>query len=434
MKILRYPPIIMLLVFLLVQGAASGQTTKRLQAEKLFVEAQKALSRGDTELAESLLLRALEKDGGFTSAIWQLAQIYESRGQLAYARELILRGLTLEPEAAWAREKLAQMEKSLTHKLLLEAEVYMRQGQYDLAIPKLSLYLGIKPYDPAPLIRLGRCHLALGNIETAREYLVQAFERDPTDSQVTALLKEIDERIDRGSVDRLVDEAREILTHYTPEREGEARAALQAVLEKKPDHVWAREKMREIELLTAKREQPEKPEGEEKPFGNEIEKVKSIGTPLSHAWRTIVDQLFVVLLGIAVVLLVFNLKRRFTQRTYPLQGSLSLVPILDIISLLNGNLKTGRLIVSCRDSRGELFFDKGEVVHVRWKQHDGKKAFHAILAQTSGRYMFSNRLPKIRYTINEPLSLLLLSGKPMEEPGMSRARENKKRHPVGTAT
>ncbi len=433
MKILRRSYCHLLIALLIVQGIAAAQTTARLQAEKLFVEAQKSLSRGDAESAESLLMKALQKDGRFSSAIWQLAQIYESRGQLAHARELILRGLTLEPEATWAREKLAQLEKALTSKLLLEAESLMSKGHYDLAIPKLSLYLGIKPYDPVPLIRLGRCHLALGNLETANEYLVQAFERDPTDSQVTALLTEIEERLERGSVEALVERAREILAKYSPDRETEARAALEAVLSKKPDHTWAREKMREIELLSAEYNRPEKSENAKQSLATSIEKVKTIREPISRAWRIVSDRLFMILLAAAIVLLAFNLKRSFERRTYPLQGSLSLVPILDIVSLLNGNLKTGRLIIMCHESRGELFFDKGDIVHARWKQYNGIKAFHAILDQTSGRYMFSNRLPNIRYTISEPLSLLLLSKKSDEETNRPRNESTDKRRPVTTA-
>lgn len=435
MKILRCSYCHLLIALLLVQGIAAAQTTARLQAEKMFVEAQKSLSRGDTESAESLLMKALQKDSAFSSAIWQLAQIYESRGQLAHARELILRGLTLEPEATWAREKLAQLERALTGKLLLEAESLMRDEQYDLAIPKLSLYLGIKPYDPIPLIRLGRCHLALGNLETAKEYLIQAFERDPTNSQVTALLAEIEDRIERGTVEALVAQAREILADYNPDRETEARAALQAVLSKKPDHRWAREKMHEIELLSAEQDRPEEPDNEKQspaPAAS-IEKVKTIPGPISRALRIIIDRLFVILLAAAVVLLAFNIKRRFEHRTYPLQGSLSLVPILDVVSLLNVNLKTGRLIITCDKSRGELFFDKGEIVHARWKRYDGRKAFHAILDQTSGRYMFSNRLPNIRCTISEPLSLLLLSKKSDEEMNRSRNESTEKQRPVTTA-
>ena len=126
----------------------SAQSGDRIQAEKLFVQAQRALSEGDEESAEKLLKQALQKDSNFTSAIWQLATIYEKRGKLEYARELILRGLKQSPNANWAREKLSQLERTLTRKLLSEAESYMSTGQYSLAIPKLSLYMGIRPQDP----------------------------------------------------------------------------------------------------------------------------------------------------------------------------------------------------------------------------------------------------------------------------------------------
>jgi tetratricopeptide (TPR) repeat protein len=416
-----------LAIILIVHCGAAAQTTARLQAEKLFIEAQKALTRGDSESAESLLTKALEKDPGFSSAIWQLAQIYESRGQLAHARELILRGLTLEPKASWARDKLSQLEKQLTGKLLSEAEAYMRDGTYDLAIPKLSLYLGIKPYDPEPLIKLGRCHLALGNLDTAQEYLVQAFERDPTNGQVTALLSEIEERIEGGSIDALVERAGRILADYSPAREAEARAALEAILAKRSDHVWAREKMREIELLSAQQEPPAAPAG--KPLERGIETVRTMRDPLMRAWRFIDDKLY-VLLAVIALLGVIRLRRRMEKRTHPLQGSLSFVPVLDIVSLLNGNLKTGRLIVVSGDSRGEIFLDRGEIVHAQWKGTDGKTAFHSIISLKSGRYFFRNRLPSIRPTIAEPLSLLLLSLKTKEESNRSGERTREKRQAV----
>ncbi len=431
MKTLFFSFILIISASVLLQRDVIGQTTARLQAEKLFVEAQKALTRGDTESAESLLMQALQRDAGFTSAIWQLAQIYESRGQLAHARELILRGLTLEPSAAWAREKLAQMERVLTQKLLSEAESYMRSGNYDLAIPKLSLYVGIKPYDPAPLILLGRCHLAMGNLETAKEYVVQASVRDPTDSQATALLSEIEERVARNSVEIDIVRAQDILTQYTPEREAEARAALETILAKKPNHMWAREKLRELELLSVKHVASEKAV-EESP-AEATEPAEAIRAPLPHVRRVVVENLFVVLLVAVAVLLSFDLKRRLARRSYPLQGSLSLIPIIDIVSLLNGNLKTGRLMVTNDVSRGEIFFDNGEIVHARWKNCDGKKAFHALIDQTSGRYFFSNRLPKVRHTISEPLSILLLTKRSREETDPQESDNRAKRHFATTA-
>ncbi|HSG29317.1 MAG TPA: DUF4388 domain-containing protein, partial [Candidatus Krumholzibacterium sp.] len=124
----------------------------------------------------------------------------------------------------------------------------------------------------------------------------------------------------------------------------------------------------------------------------------------------------IVISAIACVLLVILLKKKSTVKSYPLQGSLTLIPILDIVSLLNANLKTGRLVVSVSRDRGEIFFEKGEIVHARFKSHDGRKAFHAMMVLKSGKYVFYNHLPNVKHTISEPLSLLLLSMKSTEEP------------------
>ena len=73
-------------------------------------------------------------------------------------------------------------------------------------------------------------------------------------------------------------------------------------------------------------------------------------------------------------------------------------------------------MLSTNKTRGEIFFEKGEIVHARWKSHDGKRAFHELMNLTSGKYFFDNHLPNVRQTISEPLSLLLLSMRPADEP------------------
>ena len=97
-------PALLCLLFsiIILQTAAPALAGDRLRAEQLFVEAQKALSRSEIERAESLLTDALAADPAFTSAIWQLAQIYEKKGKLEHARELLIRGLQQQPDAAWA--------------------------------------------------------------------------------------------------------------------------------------------------------------------------------------------------------------------------------------------------------------------------------------------------------------------------------------------
>ncbi|HEY5133940.1 MAG TPA: tetratricopeptide repeat protein, partial [Candidatus Krumholzibacteriaceae bacterium] len=132
---------ILLVLVSSIAAEAQPQTDPRSMAEALFVDAQKALSRGDSEGAETILKEALTKDPSFTSAIWQLAQIYESRGELDYARELFIRGLQLDPGASWARERLARVEATLERTTLADARSYMDSKDYDKAIPKLSSYL-----------------------------------------------------------------------------------------------------------------------------------------------------------------------------------------------------------------------------------------------------------------------------------------------------
>lgn len=387
-----------------------AQSSSRGEAERLFVEAQKSLARGDDVKAEDYLKKALKYDDSFTSAIWQMSQIYEKRGQIEYARELLLRGLQLEPDATWARDKLKRMEQTLAAKLLGEAERLMSSGRYDEAIPKLSIYLGMKPYDPVPLVQIARCHLAMDNLESAKEYLVQASERDPSNTDVIRLLDEIGRRYDKAEVESALSRARSVLASYTMETKGQAEKALSDVLALDPENTWAREKLREIALLEEDEQKlPPAEEAVAKGVEKSVEAVKKLEEPASKAISILRSNVLIVVLIVIAGLLALNLRRRTKSRSYPLQGSMSLIPILDIVSLLNSNLKSGRLMIVSQSGRGEVFFEKGEIIHARLKSWDGKSAFHKIMALRSGRYLFSNHLPSVRHTITEPLSLLLLS-------------------------
>jgi tetratricopeptide (TPR) repeat protein len=406
-----------------------AQSSSRIEAERLFVEAQKSLARGDDGKAEAYLMKSLQHDDSFTSAIWQLSQIYEKRGQLEYARELLLRGLQKKPDATWARDKLARMEKTLTGKLLAEAEGLMTRGQYDQAIPKLSLYLGIKPYDPVPLVQIARCHLAMDNLDSAKEYLVQAAERDPSNTDVMSLLDEVERRSDRAEVEAALRRARAALASYTPETKGQTEKTLSDVLALDPENAWAREKLREIALLEEEEQKPTPAEeAVAKGVAKSVEAIKTLEEPTSRVISVLRSNVLIVVLIMIAVLLALNLRRKAKSRSYPLQGSLSLIPVLDIVSLLNSNLKSGRLMIVSQSGRSEVFFEKGEIIHARLKSWDGKTAFHKIMTLRSGRYIFSNHLPSIRHTITEPLSLLLLSMKSRKQeqkrdPGKKAARQ-----------
>jgi hypothetical protein len=116
----------------------------------------------------------------------------------------------------------------------------------------------------------------------------------------------------------------------------------------------------------------------------------------------------VVLLTALIVLIVLVMRKKPAGGTYPLSGSLALIPIIDIVALLNSNLRTGRLIIKTGRGGGEICFENGDIIHARWKGTDGKKAFGRIMDQRAGTYAFSNKPSGSKRTISEPLSVLLL--------------------------
>jgi len=408
---------------------AQPESTPRVQAEALFVDAQKALSRGDYAGAERLLKEALTSDPAFTSAIWQLAQIYESRRELDYARELLLRGLKQDPGASWAREKLAQIEGSLARTIFAEARGYLDSGKYDLAIPKLSAYLGLKPDDPAALVAMAQCHIEKGNLKTARQYIEKVRVIDPGNTEISSLAARMEKPAQNTRLDNLLAEAQFALLDTTSAATERARAALQTLIEADPANSWAKERLVELN-----RSEDEKAARREKRHSKPAPAVVAEGRKafdrskgaLATVGHFLFARLALIVLGAVLCVLVIDVRRRMARRSYPLEGTITVIPILDIVSLINGNLRTGRLIVASSDAKGEIYFEKGEIIHARCDGLTGKIAFHKLMDIRSGRFFFHNHLPNVRRTITDPLSLLLLSMKPHED-SVTELEENRAR-------
>jgi Tfp pilus assembly protein PilF len=417
---MRFRIFMCVIALTLVSGIAEAQTesTPRVRAEALFVDAQKALSRGDYAEAERLLKESLTSDPAFTSAIWQLAQIYESRGELDYARELLIRGLKQDPGASWAREKLAQIESSLARTILAEARGYVNSGKYDLAIPRLSAYLALRPDDPAALAAMARCHFEKGNLKSARQYIERVRAIDPGNAEISSLAARMEKPSPETRLEKLLTEAQIALLDTTSAAPAKARTALEKLIEADPANSWAKERLADLDRSEGeKAARLEKTESKPAPAVVEEGRkaiVRSKGI-LATAGHFLFAHFALVVLGAVLCVLVIDVRRRMTRRSYPLEGTITVIPILDIVSLVNGNLRTGRLIVVSSDAKGEIYFEKGEIVHARCDGLTGKIAFHKLMDIRSGRFFFHNHLPNVRRTITDPLSLLLLSMKPHED-------------------
>jgi hypothetical protein len=319
------------------------QSSPRAQAEAAFVSAQKALARGDSDAAESYLKEALTEDPTFTSAIWQLAQIYESRGKLDYTRELMLRGLKQDPQATWAKEKLAALEAKIEQ--AARSATLDREAAQARKLEKQTV--------TAP----------------AKEQLVPAPAAEKQPAPVPAEEKPV-----------------------------EAPAVKQPAI-----------------ASAVKQPVMAAAEGNRAAPAEEGRKTldKSKGTPsaVSTFFRGGIS-----LLVLAAVLCAFiiDIRRRTKRKDCPLEGDLDILPIVDVVSLVTSNLRTGRLIIESPDTKGEICFDDGTIIHAQCNQLSGKNAFHKLMALRAGRFFYHNQLPKTHRTIKEPLSLLLLSIQPYE--------------------
>jgi len=399
---------------------AATEARPSTEAEGIFIEAQKALARGDNALAENLLKETLAKDPGFTSAVWQLAQIYEHDGRLDYARELLARGLSQDPQASWAREKLARIEETLSTRLLADAKDAVGAGDHSRAIPKLSSYLGMKPNDAEALALMGTCQLAAGGESAAREYFRKALALDPGNKRASEAMRSLAKRERDDRLDKLVAEAQLILLRLAPENSDSARAALGAVLAADPGNEWAKGQLADIDRFLASRRaessrESDAPARARAAVQKSREAIGETKQALSPMVSFLIKNLVFLLLATVLAVLLIDIRRRVTRRSHPLEGTVAVIPILDIVSLLNANLRTGRLVAVNADLEGEVFFEKGEIIHARCGRLDGVKAFHALMDMRSGRYFFHTNLPRVRRTITEPLSLLLLSMRPHEE-------------------
>jgi tetratricopeptide (TPR) repeat protein len=293
----------------------------------------------------------------------------------------------------------------------------MNAGDYDLAIPKLSTYLGLKPDDETALICMSKCHLAKGNLETAREYIKKARMNDPANEGIASVEAEINNRARSALLERLVNAAQAALADSASGWE-KARLALRAVLKEDPGSSWAKEQLSEVN-----RRLDQETVREERAAKQHTDMVveqgrKALDTSkgiLAAAGTFVRGRLTLFILAAVLCALIFDIRRKTMRRSYPLEGTLSIIPILDIVSLINSNLRTGRLIIVSTDAKGDIYFEKGEIIHARCEQLRGKSAFHRLMDLRSGRYFFHNHLPNVRHTIMEPLSLLLLSMKPFEE-------------------
>lgn len=97
------------------------------------------------------------------------------------------------------------------------------------------------------------------------------------------------------------------------------------------------------------------------------------------------------------------------SRQVELSGKLSRFRLIEIIQFLNVSGKTGELLLSNgSEAKAALFFEQGELVHVRTPGAEGRRAFEEAFCWAGGTFTFSGGVHSERRTIDIPVPSILL--------------------------
>lgn len=90
-----------------------------------------------------------------------------------------------------------------------------------------------------------------------------------------------------------------------------------------------------------------------------------------------------------------------------LTGSLSQLPLVDLLKMLAAGGQTGRLELSSGLDQGDIYLLKGEVVHADCDLQVGEVAFAKLVTWPNGQFRFEPHTPATTRTIEKPLDRLL---------------------------
>ena len=90
------------------------------------------------------------------------------------------------------------------------------------------------------------------------------------------------------------------------------------------------------------------------------------------------------------------------------QGSLTEFQLPDIVQFLSGARKTGVLRLVEGEETGEIYLDKGRIVHALLGDHAGEEAVYAVVLWSSGEFLFEPGVTTDKNTVNKGNTNLLI--------------------------
>jgi hypothetical protein len=93
-----------------------------------------------------------------------------------------------------------------------------------------------------------------------------------------------------------------------------------------------------------------------------------------------------------------------------LSGSLREFSVADVVQLLCGHAKTGKLALAFADSRGAVFVDSGSVVHAEAGAREGEEAFFELMSRMEGGFQFLPGEKSSKQSVRRSTAILILEG------------------------
>jgi tetratricopeptide (TPR) repeat protein len=392
--------------------------------EDLLSAAREMFLADNYDLAELLYKCLLRRDSTNLSAVLELSVVYESMGQLQYAKALITRAEILKPGDATIRERSAELSRKLTASLRNEVDSLITAGAYGGALPKLSMLLDSRPDDAELYYTKARCYLALRDAEGAL-YEIEKAIRIEDDPRFAALQSEARTLSAARGIGTLEGEARDLLaTGRNADRE-RALAIVSEILTRDPDHKWAKKQFLALtnggsggNPDTGAVAKAAKPNELEKRFKERAAAFAAfVGRVTSSAARSVngAPEMYLSLLAAAIVLLVVfrspltSVIVRGIEPRHVLAGRLGPIDINAVFSIIHAQGGRGVLHVRSGPIKGKVYFVDGEIHHCQTGKLEGRDAVRRLLGQTREGYFMLAKLPRsYKKTIDVPFSLVLM--------------------------
>jgi len=411
-----------------VRAEGEAPFDEGITTNELLSKARDAFGLENHKLAATFYEEVLRREPANVDALAELANVYERDGRIEDARSLLVRAVTLAPRDTRLAQRLAAVDRTISIVLRDEAAALIEHGQYEEAIPKLTMLIDLTPDDAALSFQKGQCLAKIGRNADALTQIDAAIALDPQPNYYE-LRNTVVAAMQDAETQDLRARAEELVAAGTPEAREEAIGILSDILAADPKNKWARHLYDDLT-----RSQPAVADSSRAAGAIRDAASRTGGWMKTAVARAIGfgDRHLGKLIALLIIFAVFRsplapaLAGRLA-RTAGLSGRLSQFSLPEVFLLINGESQTGVLTVKGGSVSGKAWFQDGEPCHSVAGKLEGADALRALLRDSrAGQFAFTRGRKPRRRTIDTPLEIFLYDHNPQPLPPGPQMAKGKK--------